>query len=100
MSPLLTLHTTGDGFVPFSMEQGYRRKVDAAGRGELLVQRAIRRPDHCQFTEVEREQAWDDLVRWVGHGTKPAGDDVLAPDLRLIGLDWTNPLLPGDPGGL
>jgi pimeloyl-ACP methyl ester carboxylesterase len=98
--PLLTLHTTGDGFVPFSMEQDYRRAVDAAGNGSLLVQRAIRRPDHCQFTEAEREQAWDDLVQWVEGGTKPAGDDVLSSDLSQIGLQWTKPLLPGDPGGL
>jgi pimeloyl-ACP methyl ester carboxylesterase len=99
-APLLTLHTTGDAFVPFSMEQDYRRLVDAAGNGSLLVQRAIRRPDHCQFTDVERQQAWDDLVRWVEGGVKPQGDDVLSPDLSQIGLQWTHPLLPGDPGGL
>jgi dienelactone hydrolase len=98
--PLLTLHTTGDGFVPFSLEQDYRRTVDASGSGDLLVQRAIRRPDHCQFTDAERSQSWDDLVGWVERGQKPSGDDVLNPDLSQIGLQWTNPLLPGDPGGL
>jgi hypothetical protein len=98
--PLLTLHTTGDAFVPFALEQDYRRTVDAAGRGDLLVQRAIRRPDHCQFTDAELNQAWDDLVGWVEHGVKPAGDDVLTPDPSTIGLRWTTPLLPGDPGGL
>ncbi len=99
-TPLLTIHTTGDAFVPFSLEQDYRRTVDAAGNGDMLVQRAIRRPDHCQFSEAEREQSWDDLVRWVEQGVKPEGDDVLSPDLSKIGLRWTNPLLPGDPGGL
>jgi hypothetical protein len=99
-APLLTLHTTGDGFVPFSMEQDYRRSVDAAGRGDMLVQRAIRRPDHCQFTDAERRQAWDDLVTWVERGVRPEGDDVLTSDLSQIGLQWTLPLLPGDPGGL
>ena len=98
--PLLTLHTTGDAFVPFALEQDYRRTVDAAGRGNLLVQRAIRRPDHCQFTDAELNQAWDDLVGWVERGVKPEGDDVLSPDLSQIGLKWTKPLLPGDPGGL
>lgn len=99
-APLLTLHTTGDAFVPFALEQDYRRTVDGAGRGDLLVQRAIRRPDHCQFTDAELNQAWDDLVGWVEHGVKPEGDDVLSPDLSQIGLKWTKPLLPGDPGGL
>lgn len=96
--PLLTLHTIGDAFVPFSLEQAYRRTVDAAGNGNLLVQRAIRRPDHCQFSSAELEKAWDDLVQWVEHGVKPDGDDVLAPNLSRAGLRWTQPLLPNDPG--
>jgi prolyl oligopeptidase family protein len=100
MAPLLAIHTTGDAFVPISMEQDYRRAVEEAGRGDLLVQRAIRRPDHCQFTPPEREGAWDDLVRWVETGAKPAGDDLLTQDLSRAGLEWTHPLLPGDPGGL
>jgi pimeloyl-ACP methyl ester carboxylesterase len=99
-TPLLTIHTTGDAFVPFSLEQDYRRAVDVTGNGDMLVQRAIRRPDHCQFSDAEREQSWDDLVRWVDQGVKPDGDDVLSPDLSQIGLKWTNPLLSGDPGGL
>jgi hypothetical protein len=98
--PLLTIHTTGDDFVPLSLEQDYRRAVDAAGDGDLLVQRAIRRPDHCQFSATERGQAWDALVSWVERGEKPEGDDVLSFDPTTLGLRWTDPLLPGDPGGL
>jgi len=98
--PLLTIHTTGDDFVPLSLEQDYRRIVDAAGNGDLLVQRAVRRPDHCQFSETEREQAWDAMVQWVEHGDKPDGDDLLSFDPQALGLRWTDPLLPGDPGGL
>jgi hypothetical protein len=97
---LLSIHTTGDFFVPFSLQQSYRRKVEAAGDGDLLVQRAIRRPGHCQFTVAEQARAFDDLVRWVEEGVRPEGDDVLAPDLSEIGLDFTDPLLPGDPGGM
>ncbi|MGI8549596.1 MAG: alpha/beta hydrolase family protein [Dehalococcoidia bacterium] len=99
-APLLTLHTTGDAFVPFRLEQDYRRIVESAGRGDLLVQRAIRRPDHCQFMPAELTQAWDDLVKWVEHGIKPDGDNVLSTDLSQAGLKWTLPLLPTDPGGL
>jgi hypothetical protein len=40
--PVLTLHDLGDLFVPFSMEQIYAQRVAAAGRADLLVQRAIR----------------------------------------------------------
>jgi pimeloyl-ACP methyl ester carboxylesterase len=95
--PVLSLHTTGDAFVPFSLEQEYRRKVIAAGTDDLLVQRGIRRPMHCQFEDAELNRAFDDLIAWLERGVKPEGDDVLASDLSGIGLRWTMPLLPQDP---
>jgi pimeloyl-ACP methyl ester carboxylesterase len=98
-APLLTLHTTGDHFVPISLEQSYRHAVDAAGAGDLLVQRAIRRPNHCQFTQAELQQGFSDLVTWVEQGVHPAGDDLGARDLSDVGKQFTQPLLPGDPGG-
>lgn len=98
-APLLTLHTTGDHFVPISQEQSYRRTVDAAGAADLLVQRAIRRPGHCQFSPQELQQGFADLVNWVEQGTVPAGDDFRNPDLSAAGIRFTQPLLPGDPGG-
>ena len=95
--PVLSIHTTGDAFVPFSLEQSYRRKTLAVGTDDLLVQRGIRRPRHCQFEAAERTRAFDDLVAWIEEGIKPEGDDVLASDLSTIGLRWTTPLLPDDP---
>lgn len=97
--PFLTIHGTGDLFVPISLEQSYRRIVDAAGAGDLLVQRAMRRAGHCTFTQEERVAAFEDLVKWVGQHQKPAGDDILG-DLREAGRTFTNPLLPDDPGGV
>jgi pimeloyl-ACP methyl ester carboxylesterase len=96
--PLLTLHNTGDLFVPISLEQSYARLVEGAGAGDLLVQRAIRRPGHCNFTEDERRRAFDDLVGWVEQGARPAGDD-LSGDLREAGRAFTEPPTDGDPGG-
>ncbi len=96
--PLLTLHGTGDLFVPISIEQEYRRAVDAAGAGDLLVQRAIRRPGHCAITAAERERGFADLVNWVETGQKPAGEDLLG-DLRDAGRTFTDPISPDDPGG-
>jgi hypothetical protein len=97
--PLLTLHGTGDLYVPISLEQDYRRIVDAAGAGDMLVQRAVRRPGHCTFTDTERQRAFDDLVAWVEKGTKPAGDDLTG-DLSDVGRAFTQPLGQDDPGGL
>ncbi len=97
--PLLTLHNTGDLFVPISMEQSYRAKVEAAGKGDLLVQRAIRAGGHCKFSEQELTAAFADLVAWVKDGTKPKGEDLTG-DLTNAGLEFTNPLRSGDPGGI
>ncbi len=96
--PLLTLHNTGDLFVPISMEQDYKKVVAAAGKSDLLVQRAIRAGGHCKFSEQELSAAFQDLVAWVKDGTKPRGED-LSGDLSNAGREFTNPLRPGDPGG-
>jgi pimeloyl-ACP methyl ester carboxylesterase len=97
--PLLTIHGTGDLFVPISLEQSYRRIVETAGNGELLVQRAIRRSGHCSFSQEERITAFEDLVKWVEQKQKPAGDNILG-DLTDAGRAFTNPLLSDDPGGV
>lgn len=77
--PMLTLHTLGDLFVPFHMEQEYARRVAAKGRSGNLVQRATRDYGHCTFTGPELVTTFVDLVNWVEGGIKPAGDDVLDP---------------------
>lgn len=95
--PLLTIHGTGDLFVPISMEQDYANQVAAAGASNLLVQRAIRSAGHCNFSDTEMTTAWDDLVNWVEHGVKPKGDN-LSGDLTDTGKQFTSPLRSGDPG--
>lgn len=75
--PVVTLHTLGDLFVPFSMEQIYRQRVVAKGNGNWLVQRAIRGITHCDFTVAEQEAAFDAMIKWERDGVKPSGDDVL-----------------------
>ncbi len=77
--PMLTLHTLGDLFVPFHMEQEYARRVAARGRSHNLVQRATRDYGHCSFTPAELVAGFSDLVKWVEGGVTPAGDDVLDP---------------------
>ena len=95
--PLMTLHETGDAWVPLSLEQAYRRRTIAAGTDHLLVQRVVRAPSHCGFYGETREQAFDDLVAWIERGVRPQGDDVLASDLSRIGMRWTPVLDPDDP---
>ena len=75
--PMLTLHTLGDLFVPFHMEQEYARRAAAKGNAHRLVQRATRDVGHCSFTPTELVTTFVDLTKWVEAGIKPAGDDVL-----------------------
>ncbi|MEU8179722.1 hypothetical protein AB0B86_02970 [Micromonospora sp. NPDC049047] len=78
-APVLSLHGLGDLFVPFSMEQAYATDVARNGRGRLVVQRAIRATQHCEFTPAEAGAGWDDLMSWVRTGRRPAGDTVTDP---------------------
>jgi pimeloyl-ACP methyl ester carboxylesterase len=88
-APVLAIHETADGRVPWSLQQSYRRRTVAAGTSHLLVQRAVRWPGHCSFAGETLEQGFDDLVAWIEKGVKPDGDDVLAPDVAKLGLKWT-----------
>jgi hypothetical protein len=96
--PLMTMHGTGDLFVPIFLEQSLKHAVEAAGNDKLLTQRIYRIGAHCQFSVPEMTKAFDDLVAWVKTGTKPQGDDVDG-DLTNAGMTFTNPLRPNDPGG-
>jgi hypothetical protein len=82
---VLSLHNLGDLFVPFHNEIAYAGDVARQGRGDLLVQRAIRGVGHCEFTPTEMTMAFDDLVGWVQGGIRPDGDVVLAPEVVASG---------------
>ena len=88
--PVLSIHTTGDLFVPIEMEQHYAREVRANGLDHLLVQRAIRDIGHCTFTAKEIENAYSDLFAWVEEGVVPAGEDLIG-DISSpsLGCDFT-----------
>jgi hypothetical protein len=75
--PVLSLHTLGDLFVPFSMEQLYARRALGHGRAGWFVSRAVRALGHCEFTGDELARGFDDLVRWVDTRRRPPGDRIL-----------------------
>jgi hypothetical protein len=90
--PVISTHTLGDLFVPFSMQQIYAREVAQRNRSDLLVSRATRAVSHCEFSAEELIRAFDDLVLWVNEGVKPVGDDILDPDTvadPLFGCQFT-----------
>ncbi|PYQ88303.1 MAG: hypothetical protein DMG03_04195 [Acidobacteria bacterium] len=63
--PLLTMHGTGDLFVPIFLQQVLKRAVAATGNEKLLAQRIYRIAGHCGFSQTEQIRAFDDLVKWV-----------------------------------
>lgn len=77
--PVVALQSLGDLFVPFSMQQIYKKRAMANGSDQWLVLRAIRSPGHCDFTIAEQVEAFQAMVNWDLFGIKPAGDDVLDP---------------------
>jgi pimeloyl-ACP methyl ester carboxylesterase len=95
--PLLTMHGTGDLYVPIFLERQLKEAVHTAGGDDLLVQRIYRIAGHCGFSQPEMVRAFDDLVAWVTTGARPAGDDVSA-NLLDAGRTFTDPLREGDPG--
>jgi hypothetical protein len=74
--PLVSVHTTGDGQVPIEQARILRRRVEAAGRHRLLVQRVIRDAGHCGFTGTEWQASLSALIRWVERGVRPRGHNV------------------------
>ncbi|WP_422086532.1 alpha/beta hydrolase family protein [Variovorax sp.] len=95
--PVVTLHTLGDLYVPFSMEQIYNKRVAAKGNSQWLVQRAVRGITHCDFTVKEQVEAFDAMIKWERDpaGAKPLGDDVVTPATVAAadyGCKFTRPL--------
>lgn len=74
--PVLTLHTLGDLFVPFKIEQVFYERAKAKGNDKWLVQWAIWDVGHCAFTAAEATAAFDAMVLWESGSPKPAGDDI------------------------
>ena len=95
--PLLSLHSTGDGQVPIEQARILQRRVDSAGKSDLLVQRVIRDASHCGFTSTETEAGLEALVAWTERGVKPAGTNVMVQDLRRLGRTFELSPRPGTP---
>lgn len=90
--PVVTIHTLGDLFVPISMQQIYRQRMESNGWGDNLVQRAVRAPSHCDFSIAEFTNTLDAMLQWEQNDIVPDGDDLLDVDAMkdpLFGCDFT-----------
>ena len=67
----------------------------------MLVNRAIRAAQDCEFSVAEQEQAFSDMLRWVDEGVRPRGDRIL--DRKAVadesfGCQFTTPIRAYDAG--
>ena len=76
--PVVSTHTLGDLFVPFSMQQIYAREARKQGRKKYLVSRATRALGHCEFSSGELVNGIADMVAWANGGARPSWDRVLS----------------------
>jgi hypothetical protein len=70
-TPVLTLHTTGDGVVPDENEQALARAVRRAGASRYLRQLSVDRAGHCSFTGAEQIVALQVLLERIRRGSWP-----------------------------
>jgi hypothetical protein len=69
--PMLALHTIYDPIVQLTQLPLYDREIQAAGASELFVQQFVNREGHCNFTQNQIGEAFDELVRWSNNGPRP-----------------------------
>jgi hypothetical protein len=74
--PMLALHTIYDPIVQLYQLGIYEHEVQAAGAGQNLVQQVVDREGHCNFTQEQMGEAFDELVRWVHGGPRPVPGPV------------------------
>lgn len=90
-TPVLALHTSGDGLVTPDNEQAYADVVNWAGNADLLRQLYLRRGGHCTHTVAEVVTALRALVHRIEQARWPdldpeqlnAATSVLAPELMV-----------------
>ena len=77
--PILTMHTTVDGFVPTAGEGVYKEIVAAAGRSDQLVQVYTNSVSHCGFTGPQLVTAVQAVEAWIATTTPPPPGAFPAP---------------------
>jgi hypothetical protein len=71
--PVPTMHTTSDVIVPVTLEGLYRDTVEAAGRGESLVQVYTNGIGRCFYISPQQYlQAFAAMEHWLETGERPS----------------------------
>lgn len=70
--PTVTVHARHDPTVSYEAEAAYKATVDAAGRGDLLLQALTDERDHSRLQDATYASALQVLEQWLDSGTRPA----------------------------
>lgn len=93
--PVLTVHTTVDGFVIPANERVYQERVQAAGHSDRLVQVYANAVGHCAFTQQQLLTTIKAMVSWLDTGQKPGPDSFPESqgfDSAFVPPAWPQPL--------
>jgi hypothetical protein len=69
--PMIALHTVFDPIVQIQFLPLYFEQVQAAGAERNFVQQYVDAEGHCNFTEQDIGDAFDELVHWTHGGPQP-----------------------------
>ena len=70
--PTVTVHARHDPTVSYEAEAAYKATVDAAGRGDLLLQALTDERDHSRLQDATYASALQVLEQWLDSGKRPA----------------------------
>lgn len=71
VAPTVTIHGIDDPTVFVSHSAAYRQTVEAAGRGDLLVQTFTRESEHSRLSRPQYVAVFDALLNWIDTGARP-----------------------------
>lgn len=72
--PTVTVHARHDPTVSYEAEAAYKATVDAAGRGDLLLQALTDERDHSRLQDATYASALQVLEQWLDSGKRPAAN--------------------------
>jgi hypothetical protein len=69
--PVIALHTTYDEILPVFNYEYYEHLTEIKFTSDLYLQQYVVRDGHCNFTNEEVADSFDDLLLWIKEGVRP-----------------------------
>ncbi|MEY3233613.1 MAG: hypothetical protein RL230_884 [Pseudomonadota bacterium] len=78
VAPVITLHGIHDPVASVSHQVAYRRTIEQAGRGDLLVQSFTDEAEHSRLSVPAYPTIFSALMNWIDKGQKPTQASIKA----------------------